>query len=110
MKVFIVDDDPMLLRAAGKALALDGWDVERSLKAADIPEGTDVVLADWHPHGLEMTRKAKAADAPVVIMTGDYRVNLDPWTVVPKPFTAAELSSALRKEIPHGIQEEDQVR
>ena len=96
MKILIIDDDLMMLRATARALRSFGWDVATSCAPID-PVGSCVVLSDWHPHGREMIRRCKLANIPIVIFTGtpdDVHVHVP---IVAKPFDAQNLNDILRK-------------
>lgn len=96
MKVLIVDDDPLILRAAARSLRALGWTVETS----DVPlkpSGMDVVLTDWQPWGPQMLELCLFAAVPVVVMTGAPETVNRNVIVVEKPFTGEALDAALRR-------------
>jgi DNA-binding response OmpR family regulator len=96
MKVLIVDDDPLILRAAARDLRALGWTVETS-QVPTKPSNVDVVLTDWQPWGPQMLELCLFAATPVVVMTGAPETVNRNVIVVEKPFTGEALDAALRR-------------
>jgi len=95
VRVLIVDDDPLVLRAAARALKSLGWEAVTSQEPCR-PVNVDVVLTDWQPFGPQMLEWCLFSAVPVVVMTGCPEAVDRTVTVVPKPFTGAALDAALR--------------
>lgn len=64
MKVLIVDDDPLVLKAAARALKSLGWTVTAS-QVPTRPVNVDAVLTDWQPFGPQMLEWCLFAAVPV---------------------------------------------
>jgi two-component system response regulator MprA len=113
MRILVVDDDPAVCASIGRALRLDGYDVEtvglggRALEALAASPPDAVVLDLQLPDidGLQVCRRLRAAgdDTPVLMLTArdaiDDRVQgldagADDYLV--KPFALAELLARLR--------------
>jgi DNA-binding response OmpR family regulator len=111
-RVLFVDDEVTVSRATGRLLARMGFDVvmaETPLEAMALAhdETIDVVVADIHLpkfSGVELAHELRAAglDAPILFISGDPKA-LDAagtagfarTSVLPKPFSAADLNSAI---------------
>jgi two-component system, NtrC family, response regulator PilR len=113
-KILVVDDEPIVLRSCARILA--GYEVHLARSG---PEGLerlkaerfDLVLTDLKMpgvSGLEILREARRArpGTRVVLMTGfgaevakEEVGELDPDSIVPKPFTPEELLEAVRKTL-----------
>jgi two-component system phosphate regulon response regulator PhoB len=111
--VLIVEDDPDLLGAVSEGLEAEGWTVLQARSVGEALELTrmhavDIVLSDL---GLadgdgEMLRRAlgrdpSTFDVPLVIMTASSvrGRDLDPSTVIRKPFDAVDASAALERAL-----------
>jgi DNA-binding response OmpR family regulator len=109
MRVLIVDDEPLMLRATARALRTRGWEVDTASSAADtlIRENHDVVLTDWDPHGPSVLAYALMVKTPVVVYTADPDKAMaeivthtgEVIRVVTKPFEIDELADALSDAI-----------
>jgi|SRR5919199_819468 two-component system catabolic regulation response regulator CreB len=116
-QVFVVDDDPGLLRVARVLLEQDGFQVQPFASAGDalanlsdpsVPNPAAILLDLNMPDmdGREFYRRAREAGYtdPVLILSAygahAAREELGAEAAVPKPFDPAELSSALRTILP----------
>jgi two-component system, OmpR family, response regulator MprA len=113
MRILIVDDDPAVASSLGRALRLDGYDVDdadsgrAALEALALTPPDAVILDLGLPDidGLEVCRRLRATgdDTPVLMLTARDAVNdrvqgldagADDYLV--KPFALAELLARLR--------------
>ena len=111
-RVLFVDDEVTMSRATGRLLARMGFDVvmaETPLEAMTLAhvEEIDVVVADIHLpkfSGLELAQELRAGGltAPILFISGDPKAldaaggaGVARTTVLPKPFTAAQLNAAI---------------
>ncbi len=122
MRVLVIDDEPDLLLLSRTILELEGHhvltatDAERAVCVAEI-ERPDVIVLDVMMRPLdgfavleELRRRPRAADIPVVMLTGRApgtdRVRA--WAAgvsdyVTKPFLPAELASAVAEAATLGV-------
>src|SRR6266705_512223 len=107
MKVFVVDDDTAVRESLGRALRLEGYDVELAADGAERLEGdgaaVDLVVLDVlmpNVDGLEVCRRLRRGGSrlPVLMLTARDEVadrvsGLDAGAddYVVKPFALAEL-------------------
>src|SRR6059058_6686697 len=115
MKVFVVDDDAAVRESLGRALRLEGYDVELAADGAEALErlesdgtGVDLVVLDVlmpNVDGLEVCRRLRRSGSrlPVLMLTARDEVEarvagLDAGAddYVVKPFALAELLARLR--------------
>ncbi|MFL6033591.1 MAG: response regulator transcription factor [Gaiellaceae bacterium] len=115
MKVFVVDDDAAVRESLGRALRLDGYDVDLAADGAEALErlesdgaGVDLVVLDVlmpNVDGLEVCRRIRRSGSrlPVLMLTPRYEVadrvaGLDAGAddYVVKPFALAELLARVR--------------
>ncbi len=116
IRLLLVDDDPLILLAAGATLRADGGFAVREAASAEdalalaAAEPFDAVLTDVHLPGLDGTallERLRGLDgtraAPVVFLTAttspadaDALVALGARGVIAKPFRPAALAGALR--------------
>lgn len=111
-RVLFVDDEVTMSRATGRLLARMGFDVvmaETPLEAMSVAhdEPVNVVVADIHLpsfSGVELAHELRASglDAPILFISGDpnaldkaNRAGFARATILPKPFTAAQLNAAI---------------
>lgn len=111
-KVLYVDDEVTMSRATGRLLAKMGFDVvmaETPLEAMTLAhdEDVDVVVADIHLpkfSGVELAHELRASglSAPILFISGDPNAltdagaaGFDHTRVLAKPFTAAQLNTAI---------------
>ena len=116
IRLLLVDDDPLILLAAGTALRADGGFAVREARtagealqevAADAPDAivTDVQLPDFDGTDLLARLRAAAAtrDIPVIFLTGasgpeaERLRTLGARGVVPKPFDPFALADQVRQ-------------
>ena len=115
MKVFVVDDDAAVRESLGRALRLEGYDVELAADGAEALErlesdgaGVDLVVLDVlmpNVDGLEVCRRIRRGGSrlPVLMLTArdevaDRVAGLDAGAddYVVKPFALAELLARVR--------------
>ena len=115
MKVFVVDDDAAVRESLGRALRLEGYDVELAADGAEALErlesdgtGVDLVVLDVlmpNVDGLEVCRRLRRSGSrlPVLMLTArdevaDRVAGLDAGAddYVVKPFALAELLARVR--------------
>jgi two-component system response regulator MprA len=115
MKVFVVDDDAAVREALGRALRLEGYEVELAADGAEALErlegdgvGVDLVVLDVlmpNVDGLEVCRRLRRGGSrlPVLMLTArdevaDRVAGLDAGAddYVVKPFALAELLARVR--------------
>jgi two-component system response regulator MprA len=115
MKVFVVDDDAAVRESLGRALRLEGYDVELAADGAEALErlegdgaGVDLVVLDVlmpNVDGLEVCRRLRRGGSrlPVLMLTArdevaDRVAGLDAGAddYVVKPFALAELLARVR--------------
>ena len=115
MKVFVVDDDAAVRESLGRALRLEGYDVELAADGAEALErlesdgtGVDLVVLDVllpNMDGLEVCRRLRRSGSrlPVLMLTArdevaDRVAGLDAGAddYVVKPFALAELLARVR--------------
>jgi two-component system response regulator MprA len=113
VRILVVDDDPGVRRAVGRALAFEGYDVtdaadgEEALRLAATAEPDAVVLDVGMPRidGLEVCRRLRADGVaiPILVLTARHQVTdrvagldagADDYLV--KPFALEELLARLR--------------
>jgi two-component system response regulator MprA len=113
MRVLVVDDDPGVRQAVGRALAFEGYDVvqagdgSEALRLIEVDRPDAVVLDVVMPEigGLEVCRQLRAQgdDLPVLVLTARHAVadrvagldaGADDYLV--KPFALEELLARLR--------------
>ena len=113
MRVLVVDDDEILLRATAATLKLAGFDVGLAISGEQALEmlGSrryEAVLVDLmmpRMNGIELVRAMKGRDPEMrVVLTSSYplssgqlsRMDLENVEFVSKPASSEELSAALR--------------
>jgi two-component system, OmpR family, response regulator MprA len=115
VKVFVVDDDAAVRESLGRALRLEGYEVELAADGAEALErldgdgaGVDLVVLDVampHVDGLEVCRRLRRGGSrlPVLMLTArdevaDRVAGLDAGAddYVVKPFALAELLARVR--------------
>ena len=71
MRVLIVEDDALVLKATKRQLETKGWEVDTAT-STPWPEDikADVVLADWTPYGRDTVLAAREAGVRTVVYTG----------------------------------------
>jgi two-component system response regulator MprA len=113
VRILVVDDDPGVRKAVGRALTFEGYDVidaadgEEALRLASTAEPDAVVLDVGMPRidGLEVCRRLRAAGVatPILVLTARHQVTdrvagldagADDYLV--KPFALEELLARLR--------------
>lgn len=119
-RVLFVDDEVSMSRATGRLLARMGFEVvtaESPLAALTLAhdEEINVVVADIHLpsfSGVELAHELRAAglNAPILFISGDAQalrdagaVGLPRTRVLAKPFTVAELNSAIWDTLAGGM-------
>ena len=87
-----------MLSTVKRILKMFGWEVITSTEPMS-PNGFDIVLTDWNPHGQKMIDWCELRGVPVVIFTGDPIAPPQEYTIIPKPFNSIHLDSALRRAL-----------
>lgn len=97
MRILIVDDDSVMLRAASRELSHAGHACFTTTQPPPvIVKGSlDVALLDWSPHGPAMIELCKTAGVPFVVFTADPDRVTTGLAVVSKPYERGALEAAL---------------
>jgi two-component system response regulator MprA len=126
VKILVVDDDPAVSSSLGRALRLEGYEVETAgdgvsalrMLALDHPDAMVLDLGLPDLDGLEVCRRLRSTgdDTPVLILTARDAVNdrvqgldagADDYLV--KPFALAELLARLRALLRRRTADEGEV-
>ena len=112
-KVLVVEDDPLLLRAIGHAVRLDGHAITLAASLAEAfaqLDGQDTILLDMElPDGLGLTlldyvRKSRPPSVRVAVVSGarddlmDRAAALRPERMFRKPFDIVQLLDWIKGE------------
>jgi two-component system, cell cycle sensor histidine kinase and response regulator CckA len=112
--IFVVDDDPRILRLTSEALIAEGHSVtafsDGSVALAALKDGTPphVLITDVLMPVMSGPTLARAAHAAlptlrILFMSGDIgetpHADFGGWEVLPKPFTSAALCAALARAL-----------
>jgi len=101
MRVLVVDDEPLMLRAVKRSLAARGFDVatlERNPWAEEL-QSVDAVLTDWAPYGMDTVLACQEVGRPVVVYTGgnthEIALQVPRVQVLQKPAAIDDIVEAL---------------
>ena len=117
--VVVIDDDEGVCRALARVLAASGYRVRTYLRSADYLEETetiepacviaDIRMPELDGIGLARSMRAVGVEAPIIFMTatGDVGAVVDAMKqgatdLLPKPFSAERLLSAIDRAIDDG--------
>jgi two-component system KDP operon response regulator KdpE len=115
-RVLLVDDDPAILRAVGRALRSSGFAVEtldrgERLASSVTAFGPDVILLDLvlpDADGIELTRQVSRGRASVIVLSavGEDRKKVEALDAgaddyLTKPFSLDELQARIRVALRH---------
>lgn len=119
MKVLIVDDEPLIRRALGCVISLNGWKAFAHDQYADCPalireHGIDVLVTDYRMYGitgLDLIENLRDAGIgiPVLILSANvYAIDrkrakrLDVFRILSKPPDIKQLRAALAEAVAGG--------
>lgn len=117
--VFVVDDEPAVLRGTARLLERSGFDVRAFGSPTDVEPAlvaarpalvlTDLAMPDLNGWQVAATVDRMAPGVPVIVMTGhmdthveDLRQHAGVSALLPKPFTSAELDRVVRQHLRQG--------
>ena len=121
--IFVIDDEPLLLNLVSTVLRSDGHEVNAitdpleacaAVSLVAIPVDLLITDADMHPiSGFQLVERLRGnrIDCPVIFMSGHHGLTAivtdspGQQSVLEKPFTAAELRSAVQKALTASTQE-----
>lgn len=117
-RLFIIDDEPILLNLMFSVLGMAGYEVDGTedpivalcaIVSACPPVDLVITDADMKPiTGFQLVKKLReeCVDCPVIFMSGHRGIgetiadSCGEKSVIEKPFTAAELRSAIERALP----------
>jgi FixJ family two-component response regulator len=119
-QVFLIDDDPLILRALGRGLSAYGfrvrtWDSTLVFLSEDDPQApgclvTDVAMPGLNGLELQAVLAARGRVRPIIFITGKGSIPMSVQamragaiTFLPKPVQLSELTAAVREAIAQDI-------
>ena len=114
--VLLVDDEPLVRRMTGRALAGSGYTVLEAAHGAEALEllraghRADVVVSDVmmpRMNGVELTRvlRREFPALPVILMSGYAGLEELPAPIIRKPFAIPDLVAVITESLPKGRQD-----